>query len=155
MSKKVLMVCLGNICRSPTAEAILRHKAQELKLDFHVDSAGTAGWHAGERSDIRSIKHAENRGYQMTHLARQLTVKDFTDFDHILVMDDSNYKNSKEICPPELLYKLETIASYDENKNIKFIPDPYYMGPKEFDQVIDYLEICIEGFLNAHANIRK
>lgn len=155
MNKKVLMVCLGNICRSPTAEAILRQKAKELNLSIHVDSAGTAGWHAGERSDIRSIKHAESRGYEMTHLARQLTVQDFTEFDHVLVMDDSNFKNAKEICPPEYLHKLEAISLYDENKNIKFIPDPYYMGPQEFDKVIDYLEICIKGFLNEHANLRK
>lgn len=147
MSKKVLMVCLGNICRSPTAEAILRHRSEKLNLNIHVDSAGTAGYHIGERSDLRSIKHAERRGYQMTHLARQLSTQDFEVFDHVIVMDDSNYANASLVCPEHLLHKLEKMAHYDPRQVITHIPDPYYFGPEEFERVIDYLEICIEGFI--------
>lgn len=150
MEKKVLMVCLGNICRSPTAEAIMRQKAKQLNLSIYVDSAGTAGYHIGEPSDLRSIKHAERRGYQMTHLARQLAVKDFELFDHVIVMDDSNYTNASAVCPPHLLHKLEKMAHYDPRKVISHIPDPYYFGPEEFERVIDYLETCIDGFLQKH-----
>lgn len=147
MHKKVLMVCLGNICRSPTAESILRHQAQELNLDIEVDSAGTAGYHIGEKSDPRSIHHAEKRGYQMTHLGRQIANKDFKHFDHILVMDPSNLKNVLSIAPKEYTHKIEMISSYDPQKKITHIPDPYYDGPEEFERVLDYLEVCISGFL--------
>lgn len=141
------MVCLGNICRSPSAEAILRHQAQELGLDIEVDSAGTAGYHTGERSDPRSIHHAEKRGYQMTHLARQITQADFKKFDHILVMDQSNFTNVSKIAPKELAHKVELISHYDPKKEITHIPDPYYEGPEEFEKVLDYLEVCVAGFL--------
>ena len=150
MQKKVLLVCLGNICRSPTAEAILRVKAETHKLNIHVDSAGTAGYHIGERSDIRSIKHAERRGYQMTHLARQLSASDFENFDHVIVMDESNFSNASVVCPPHLSHKLEKMAHYDPRKVISHIPDPYYFGPEEFERVINYLEICVDGFIQKH-----
>lgn len=150
MNKKVLMVCLGNICRSPTAEAILRHRSEKLNLNIHVDSAGTAGYHIGERSDHRSIKHAENRGYQMTHLARKLSAQDFEVFDHVLVMDDSNFYNASMVCPENFKHKLEMISVYDPAQKITEIPDPYYKGADEFEKVIDYLETCIEGFIKKH-----
>src|SRR4051812_15107623 len=92
---RILFVCLGNICRSPAAEGILRHKIRELKASIHVDSAGTGGWHEGDPPDARMIEHAKQRGYDLSDLeARQFdSSKDFEDFDLILTMDDSNFKH--------------------------------------------------------------
>lgn len=146
--KKVLMICLGNICRSPTAEAILRKKASERNLFLEVDSAGTSAYHAGEKSDARSIQHAEARGYEMNHFARQLTPDDFRNFDILLAMDLSNFRNSLNICPEEdLISKLRMITDYDPLKLAKEIPDPYFGGADGFDKVIDLLESCVDGFL--------
>ncbi len=151
--KKILMLCLGNICRSPTAEAILKRKAKDLNLNIYVDSAGTAGYHIGEKSDSRSIHHAEKRGYEMIHLARQLSTNDFIEFDYILAMDNSNLFNAKKILPDKSLeYKLKLIGHYYQSKNkqsIIEIPDPYHGGPNDFETVIDLLENCIDGFIQS------
>ena len=99
MASKILMVCLGNICRSPLAEGIMRSKLSE---DFIVDSAGTGGWHAGELPDKRSISTAKNRGLDITNQrARQFKNSDFDSFDHIFVMDNSNYKDVLSLAPNE------------------------------------------------------
>ena len=91
---RVLFVCLGNICRSPAAEGIFRHKARNSKTPIHVDSAGTGGWHVGEPPDSRMIAHAKERGYDISDLeARQFDIKDFENFDLILTMDNSNFRN--------------------------------------------------------------
>ena len=88
--KKVLLVCLGNICRSPTAESVFRKKAQDQGIEAMFDSAGTAAYHIGEKSDSRSILHAEKRGYQMTHLARQISVEDFEKFDFSFIVAEAH-----------------------------------------------------------------
>ena len=99
MASKILMVCLGNICRSPLAEGIMRVK---LSKDFIVDSAGTGGWHAGELPDKRSISTAKNRGLDITsQKARQFKISDFDTFDYIYVMDNSNYKDVMALAPNE------------------------------------------------------
>ncbi|WP_417354862.1 low molecular weight protein-tyrosine-phosphatase [Flavobacterium sp.] len=140
MPVKVLMVCLGNICRSPLAEGILQSKLPSDK--FRVDSAGTGGWHVGQLPDKRSVTTARERGLDITHQrARQFKVSDFTEFDHIFVMDTSNLKDVLKLAPND---KAKTKVSLmmdalhpGESINV---PDPYYGGPEGFDNVYDMLD---------------
>ena len=122
--KKVLFVCLGNICRSPTAEAIFRKKSSEHGEGWHFDSAGTANFHVGERSDHRSIRHAEKRGYKMTHLARQVHEKDFESFDWIFAMDTKNFKHLIEMAPSVHRDKVKMVTDFCQGENPGLIPDP-------------------------------
>lgn len=145
-SQKLLFVCLGNICRSPTAEAVAAHLIQQKDLPWVADSAGTSGAHDGESSDPRSILHARRRGYELTSISRQIRESDFYDFDWILAMDSSNLDFIKRICPdPTLLSKLSLITDYCSERKHKGVPDPYYGGAEGFDEVIDILEDAIEG----------
>ena len=136
------MVCLGNICRSPLAEGIMRVK---LSKDFIVDSAGTGGWHAGELPDKRSISTAKNRGLDITsQRARQFKISDFETFDYIYVMDNSNYKDVMALAPnDEAKSKVKLILNeLFPNENVD-VPDPYYGGQDGFENVFDMLnEAC-------------
>lgn len=146
---KFLFVCLGNICRSPTAEAIFRHHLEPHFPEVVFDSAGTAAYHIGEPSDHRSIDHAEKRGYKMTHLARQVCDHDFYEFDILFAMDESNFQNLMQMCPEDhLKTKIHLITDFATQKGHKGVPDPYYGGPQGFDFVIDLLESCM-------GNVRK
>ena len=142
MASKILMVCLGNICRSPLAEGIMRAK---LSKDFIVDSAGTGGWHAGELPDKRSISIAKNRGLDITsQRARQFKISDFDTFDYIYVMDNSNYKDVMALAPnDEAKSKVKLILNeLFTNENVD-APDPYYGGQDGFENVFDMLnEAC-------------
>lgn len=142
MAAKILMVCLGNICRSPLAEGIMRSK---LSKDFIVDSAGTGGWHAGELPDKRSISTAKNRGLDITsQRARQFKISDFDTFDYIYVMDNSNYKDVMALAPnDEAKSKVKLILNeLFPNENVD-VPDPYYGGQDGFENVFDMLnEAC-------------
>ncbi len=143
MATKILMVCLGNICRSPLAEGILRSKLSE---DFIVDSAGTGGWHAGELPDKRSIATAKNRGLDITNQrARQFKRSDFDTFDHIFVMDNSNYKDVLALAPnEEAKSKVKLILNeIFPNENVD-VPDPYYGGQDGFENVFDILDQACE-----------
>jgi protein-tyrosine phosphatase len=142
MASKILKVCLGNICRSPLAEGIMRSK---LSNDFIVDSAGTGGWHAGELPDKRSISTAKNRGLDITsQRARQFKISDFDTFDYIYVMDNSNYKDVMALAPnEEAKSKVKLILNeLFPNENVD-VPDPYYGGQDGFENVFDMLnEAC-------------
>ncbi len=143
MATKILMVCLGNICRSPLAEGIMRSKLSE---DFTVDSAGTGGWHAGELPDKRSIATAKNRGLDITNQrARQFKRSDFDTFDHIFVMDNSNYKDVLALAPnEEAKSKVKLILNeIFPNENVD-VPDPYYGGQDGFENVFDMLDQACE-----------
>jgi protein-tyrosine phosphatase len=135
---------LGNICRSPTAEGVLRHQAQLASLDLVFDSAGTANYHTGEPPDIRTIRHAKQRGYDLSALrARQIEASDFVEFDFILAADETNLYDLKQICPPSLHHKLKLFLE------TKPLPDPYYGGPEGFENVLDLVEIQAKKWLHA------
>lgn len=132
---RVLIVCMGNICRSPTAEAVLRSQLQKAGLQIQVDSAGTEDYHLGAAPDSRSIKHANLRGYDLGGLrARQVNPSDFSEFDLILAADDANLAELKRRCPREHQHKLSLFL---ENAAV---PDPYYGGIEGFEKVLDLIE---------------
>jgi len=138
------MVCLGNICRSPLAEGILQSKLPAEK--FMVDSAGTGDWHAGQGPDKRSVLTAKNRGLDIScQKARQIKQADFTEFDHIFVMDSSNLRDVTRLAPnPQAKAKVKLMM--DEifpGQNVD-VPDPYYGGPEGFDKVYDMLDEACE-----------
>lgn len=139
---KILMVCLGNICRSPLAEGILKSKLDPQK--FEVDSAGTGNWHVGEKPDHRSIEIAKNHQINLNNQrARHFNVKDFNEFDLIFVMDDKNYEDVLNLAPDsKSKNKVHKIVSFDEQNN-KEIPDPYYGNLSDFENVFQMLDrIC-------------
>jgi len=141
---RLLFVCLGNICRSPSAENVMRHLAEEALLDggLVVDSAGTTGWHTGNPPDARMMGAAEERGIAMTGRARQVTPGDFADFDLIVAMDRSNFADLEEVrerCP-EPKARLALFSDFCERHDEIDVPDPYYGGPEGFEKVLDLLE---------------
>lgn len=150
--KRVLFVCLGNICRSPMAEGIFQRKIIENDLCFTCDSCGTSAVHSGEMADKRMREAASSRGYNLDNIrSRKFSKKDFDNFDYILVMDGSNYKDilllSEKDCDSR---KVKKITDYCSNKNILDVPDPYYGGENGFYNVIDILENAIEGFISKY-----
>ncbi|MCW4468432.1 low molecular weight phosphotyrosine protein phosphatase [Flavobacterium sp. MFBS3-15] len=152
---KVLMVCLGNICRSPLAEGILQSKLPADK--FLVDSAGTGNWHAGQQPDERSVLTAKNRGLDIScQKARQIRQSDFTEFDHIYVMDSSNLRDVTRLAPnPAAKAKVKLMMDEIYPGQGIDVPDPYYGGQKGFDKVYDMLdkacELVAEKLIKQHA----
>ncbi|EOV0101945.1 TPA: low molecular weight phosphotyrosine protein phosphatase [Vibrio vulnificus] len=145
--KKILVVCMGNICRSPTGEAVLRAKAQQLGIDVEVDSAGTIGYHAGNTPDHRSMQAGQQRGYSFNGIrSRQVELKDFEYFDWILAADKANLADLLTICPEKYRYKLSLFLSH-ANLEYEEIPDPYYGGEEGFDLVLDLIEAASEAIL--------
>lgn len=149
--KKILFVCMGNICRSPSAEAVFKGlvKKEGLEDQFEIDSAGTGGWHVGEPADKRMQKHAKERNYSLDSISRQFDPEtDFDRFDMIIGMDDENVTTLKEWARNEddrgKIYKMTDFSKvwqYDE------VPDPYYGGEEGFELVLDLLEDSCEGLL--------
>lgn len=147
---KVLMVCLGNICRSPTAEGVLEARLQQRGLVEHiqVDSAGTAGWHIGKSPDERTCKAALERGYDLRNLrGRQVTVQDFHDFDYILAMDRQNLQGLDAICPAGFAGHLGLFLAFSRKQTYQEVPDPYHGGSDGFELVLDLIEEAVDGLL--------
>ena len=139
---KVLMVCTGNICRSPTAEGVLRELARREGLTLHVESAGTHDYHLGEPPDERAQHHARRRGYDLSRQrARRVRKSDFREFDLILAMDRGHLGILQRQCPAEHRAKLRLFAAQRE------VPDPYYGGPEGFEQVLDLVEAACRELL--------
>ncbi|EPN5004864.1 low molecular weight protein-tyrosine-phosphatase [Vibrio parahaemolyticus] len=138
--KRILVVCMGNICRSPTGEAVLRAKAEELGVDVDIDSAGTIGYHTGNTPDSRAMAAGKQRGYSFKGMrARQVSVQDFEDFDLVLAADKANLADLLDICPAEHRHKVSLFLSHS-NSSYDEIPDPYYGVDDGFELVLDLIE---------------
>ena len=147
---KILFVCLGNICRSPTADGVFRAYVERAGLtdQVSVDSAGTAAWHIGKSPDPRSEQAAYERGYDLSLLrARQVLLEDFSEFDLILAMDSENYSNLLSLCPDECKPKVKMFLSYSQIATDGDVPDPFYGGHSGFEDVLDLVESASEGLL--------
>jgi protein-tyrosine phosphatase len=141
--RKVLFVCTGNICRSPTAEGVMRKLASDMGLEVHVESAGTHDYHVGQSPDARAQRHAKGRGYDLSaQRARQVRRRDFEEFDLIVAMDRGHLEILRDNCPPQHQRKLRMlVAGHD-------VPDPYYGGADGFEQVLDMVEAACLGLLS-------
>lgn len=147
---KVLFVCMGNICRSPTAEGVFNKIIREQQLEdrFVVDSAGTHAYHVGEAPDLRAQRAAQERDVELQHIrARRFVMGDFSDFDYILVMDEDNYETLIQACPEEVAHKIRFFLEYAPHLPVREVPDPYYGGKYGFERVIDLVEEAAIGFL--------
>lgn len=152
---KILFVCLGNICRSSSAEEVMRTfiKREGLEGKIEVDSAGILNYHQGELPDSRMRMHAYHRGYELTHRSRPVCTEDFLTFDMIIGMDDRNIQDLKDRAPsPEAEKKIHRMTDYCSTKLVDYVPDPYYGGAQGFETVLDILEDACEGLLE---EIRK
>ena len=153
--KKILFVCLGNICRSPAAEGVMKAivEANGDSSRFEIDSAGTGNYHIGDLPDRRMRVHAQHRGYNLIHRCRQVTPSDFEDFDLIVAMDESNRRNLCRIAPTvEAENKIVMMADFaDLATRYDHIPDPYYEGAEGFELVLDLLE---SACANLYDNIK-
>lgn len=146
----VLFCCMGNICRSPTAEAVFRAKVQEAGLEHSIliDSVGTHDYHIGDPPDQRTQRAASQRGYDMSMLrGRQVEVADFTRFDYVLAMDNANMAILYRLCPKEQRDRLGLFLEYAKNHKQREVPDPYYGGEDGFERVLDMVEDAAEGLL--------
>lgn len=149
---KVLFVCMGNICRSPTAEGVFRHLLRQRNLEdrIEVDSAGTHGYHAGEAPDQRTQRAAAVRQYKLSDMrARKVTAQDVEYFDLILAMDHNNLAVLKRICPLDKHDRLGLLMSYSKNFDDDEVPDPYYGLGHGFDLVLDMIEDAASGLLES------
>ncbi len=151
--KKILFVCLGNICRSSAAEGVM--KKISAGIPFTIDSAGTAGYHIGELPDTRMRSHASKRGYVLNHRARQFDPdSDFETFDLIIAMDKSNMHNLYSMDRKnQYTHKLKMMTDYCSTIRTEEVPDPYYDGPEGFDHVLNILEDACNGLLSQLKNV--
>lgn len=150
MTVKVLFVCLGNICRSPTAEGVFRRLVEEAGLAerIHIDSAGTHAYHVGEPPDARAQAAAARRGVDLSRLrGRQASAADIHRFDYVLAMDRENLANLRAICPAGGESKLRLFLEFAPHGREKEVPDPYFGGASGFDRVLDLIEAAARGLL--------
>jgi len=152
MRKRILFICLGNICRSPAAEGVMKAIVKESGLsdEVYVDSAGIGNWHVGELPDARMREHGRRRGYDFNSRARQFSAADFDNFDYIIVMDEQNYR---DVCR-------QARSQIDQNKVLRMrdffidytgcetVPDPYYGGPEGFELALDLIEDGCRGLMD-------
>ena len=150
----VLFVCLGNICRSPTAHAVFRKRVSDNGLSdiINIDSAGTGDWHIGRPPDLRSSEKAKEFGYDLSDLrARLVETSDFENFSYILVMDSKNLDDVRKLAPKDHKAKIELLLNYSARSrvdNIYEVPDPYFGGEDGFDHVLNLIEDATLGFLD-------
>jgi protein-tyrosine phosphatase len=153
MTRRILFFCMGNICRSPTAEGVMRVKLKAAGLDIEVDSAGTHGYHVGAPPDERSQEHALKRGYDLSTLrARKLLAQDFERFDLVLAMDGDNLANAQRLCPPGQRHRLKLLMDYAPQAGKPHVPDPYYGGAAGFEEVLDLVEAACDGVIASLGN---
>lgn len=147
--QRVLFVCLGNICRSPSAEGVFRHLVSEAGLEkqFDIDSCGTLDHHEGESADPRMGQHAQKRGYDLTSIARGIRPQDLVQFDHIITMDDQNYQDVLDMAQGEEKDKVKKMTDFCTHHKHSQVPDPYFGGPEGFELVLDLLEDACQGLL--------
>jgi len=152
---RILFVCMGNICRSPTAEAVFRSLAQRTRPDLVVecDSAGTHSYHVGHPPDLRAQRVARTHGIDMSgQRARVLQGEDFDRFDRILVMDLQNHKAALALAPPNRGQRVRLLLDYAPQLGLREVPDPYYGGPADFERVFDLSEQAARGLLQSLAS---
>lgn len=154
----VVFVCMGNICRSPTAEGVFRHLVHQEGLGdwISTDSAGTHAYHIGEQPDLRAQQTARSRGIDLSDLrGRKAMENDFYEFDYVLAMDDDNYQLLENICPAGLESKLSLFLDFSKEYSETQVPDPYYGGDKGFEHVFDLVESASRGLLDDIKNQYK
>ena len=150
MTTRILFVCLGNICRSPTAEVVARAVAARHypRLALELDSAGTANYHVGEPPDRRTVAAARRRGYDLSaHRARQVAVRDFAEFDHLLAMDAANLAELRRLAPARTRARLGMFLEFASATGGDEVPDPYYGSSEDFDRVLELCEAGAHGLL--------
>ncbi|KLU21924.1 phosphotyrosine protein phosphatase [Caballeronia mineralivorans PML1(12)] len=148
----VCFVCLGNICRSPSAEAVMLRQVSRAKLAHKivVDSAGTGNWHIGQPPDERAQRAARKRGYDLSLLrGRQIGAEDFARFDLLIAMDDANAVALTEVCPPAYRDKIRLLMEFATRDDSRVVVDPYFGGDEDFERVLDQCEDACEGLLKA------
>ena len=148
---KILFVCTGNICRSPTAEGVFKHFVTEAGLEERIasDSAGTHDYHIGEAPDPRAQRIAGKRGYDLSRLrARQVSRRDFDEFDYVLAMDEMNLRLLQRLCPEQHAHKLRLFMEFGADPAVHEVPDPYYGGAEGFERVLDMVEQAARGLLD-------
>jgi protein-tyrosine phosphatase len=147
LTPAILFVCLGNICRSPTAEGVFAHKAKKLGLNLKTDSAGTAGYHDGAAPDKRSQDVASARGYNLSRLkCRKVNAQDCVNYDFILGMDEANIRDLKRKCPEDYQHKIQLFLNFSVSE-FNEVPDPYYGGKRGFELVLDLIEEASDGLI--------